>query len=272
VAAQCFTLHIYVHYPETQLQKRNAALFIRGNGLGLSWNQGRRMQKVQDSLYSYDVTFTTKDVNQTLEIKALLDDQVWQIGSNSKLFLAYNGNSEYRADVYPWFDKSQGSLDYIRSLYSPQLKNSRDVIMFLPASFYENHLKPIENVLVMHDGQNLFDPNTAFMHNAWMAQDSVNQLVLEGKMEEVLIVGVYNTPDRIDELTYSVDESEHAGGKADLYLDFIQETVLPRVKSKYSDHQMVLEQENLGILGSSLGGLCSCYAAWTRTTYSRAGL
>ncbi len=60
----------------------------------------------------------------------------------------------------------------------------------------------------MHDGQNLFDPNTAFLGNAWMCQDTVNSMVNTGTMEEVLIIGVYNTNDREDEYTYSYDASE----------------------------------------------------------------
>lgn len=74
-------------------------------------------------------------------------------------------------------------------MYSPQLDNTRDIIIFLPASFYENTMKVYRNVLIMHDGQNVFDPETAFMHNAWMAQDTINVLVPDGQMEEVLIIG-----------------------------------------------------------------------------------
>ena len=36
-----------------------------------------------------------------------------------------------------------------------------------------------------------------------------------------------NTADRIDEYTYSYDPSQGAGGKAPLYLEFLQATVLP---------------------------------------------
>jgi len=50
----------------------------------------------------------------------------------------------------------------------------------------------------------------------------------------VFIIGVYNTPDRINELTYSYDPSQRAGGKGDLYLDFIEETVVPFVKVPFN--------------------------------------
>ncbi len=51
---------------------------------------------------------------------------------------------------------------------SAELNNTRDVIVYLPPSFKENPLKIHSNVLVMHDGNNLFDPETAFMGNSWL--------------------------------------------------------------------------------------------------------
>ncbi len=74
----------------------------------------------------------------------------------------------------------------------------------------------------------------------------------------------------MDELTYSKDP-KYGGGKANQYLYFIEQTVISAVQQKYGD-RIQLKQQNLGITGSSLGGLCSCYAGWTRSTvYSRIG-
>jgi len=121
----------------------------------------------------------------------------------------------------------------------------------------------------MHDGQNLFNASTSFAGVAWDCDNTVNTLVVEGLMEEVLIIGVDNTDDRTDEYTYSYDSSEGAGGKGDHYLDFLVETVIPYVQKLY---RIETGQPNLGILGSSLGGLISCYAGWTRNQiFSRAG-
>lgn len=52
-------------------------------------------------------------------------------------------------------------------------------------------------------------------------------------MEEVIVVGPYNTNDRTDEYTYSFDPSEGFGGKGDLYLDWIESTLIPLVKKTY---------------------------------------
>jgi predicted alpha/beta superfamily hydrolase len=81
-------------------------------------------------------------------------------------------------------------------------------------------------------------------------------------MEEVVVIGAYNTPDRMNEYTYSYDPEEKFGGKGDLYLDFIDQTLLPLMQKNL---RITLDFGNrLGILGSSLGGLISCYAGWTR--------
>jgi len=87
-------------------------------------------------------------------------------------------------------------------------------------------------------------------------------------MQEIVIVGVDNTPNRTDELTYSYDPSERSGEDGNLYLDFIQKTVMPFIEDNFRTSRKI---EDRGILGSSLGGLISCYAGWTRATFAKAG-
>jgi len=75
---------------------------------------------------------------------------------------------------------------------------------------------------------------------------------------------------RTDELTYSYDSSVGAGGDGNRYLDFIVDTVVPLIQSTYRVSDLS-DPANLGVLGSSLGGLISCYAGWTRTNFGKAG-
>lgn len=54
------------------------------------------------------------------------------------------------------------------------------------------------------------------------------------------------------------------------YLSFIIDTVLPLIKEKYSSVKP--QRDTLGILGSSFGGINSCFAIWTRSeTFGWAG-
>jgi len=85
----------------------------------------------------------------------------------------------------------------------------------------------------MHDGQNLFNDSTSFAGVAWECQDTVDIQVYSGDMEEIIIVGVDNTNDRTNEYTYSRDPSQGTGGKGDLYLNFLESTVIPLIRSQY---------------------------------------
>ena len=48
---------------------------------------------------------------------------------------------------------------------------------------------------------------------------------------QFLFIGAYNTPDRMNEYTYSYDPEEKFGGKGDTYLDWIEQTLLPQMQS-----------------------------------------
>jgi len=64
-----------------------------------------------------------------------------------------NLNSDTGVDViYPWFYTVQGSLTVIDNVFSAELNNKRNVIVYTPPSYNENTLKTYKNVLIMHDG------------------------------------------------------------------------------------------------------------------------
>lgn len=266
------TMQIKVYYPDARLQ-HNDFLVVRGSGLPVlgNWDHSLRMEKMKDQAnqWTLSISYTPMtDGSRIVQFKVLIGDRTWSVGANA-VFRAPSDDGNHTVELWPFFFTGKGTIERIRNVYSPQLKNYRDLSIYLPPSYYENTLKPIQHVLIAHDGQNLFDPSTAFMNMAWMCQDTCDGLIREGRMEEIAIIGVWNTADRMSEYTYSYDASEKVGGKGDIYLDFISQTVLPLVQSKYRLSQ---SRDSLGILGSSLGGIISCYAAWTRSNvYSKAG-
>lgn len=104
------------------------------------------------------------------------------------------------------------------------------------------------HVLYTHDGQNLFDPNAFF--GGWKIQDSAPPTML--------VVGIDNTPARMDEYTHVPDKISGAGtigGLGDAYGDFLQGTVRPLVDKHYG------EPSKVGTMGSSLGGLIAFHIA-----------
>jgi len=103
------------------------------------------------------------------------------------------------------------------------------------------------HTLYAHDGQNLFDPEAFW--GGWRLDESVP--------DQMLVVGLDNTADRMDEYTHTEDYvySTWYGGGADDYLTYLRDDVRPLVEDVYG------AEGTVGILGSSLGGLVSLYAA-----------
>ena len=81
-----------------------ASLFLRGSGLGLSWDKGLRMAEGPDNTFTAELEFSAVDVGTVLEFKTLAtDDTVWQQGANS--MTAVGAGS---ATIFPWFEPSGG--------------------------------------------------------------------------------------------------------------------------------------------------------------------
>lgn len=148
---------VTVMYPETNLQGQQ--LFLRGDGLGLNWNAGRPVPRVGTDRFALTLDFNAADVGQLVQMKALIGDRYWQMGANEMIELRGFG---FNITLYPWFQSSTGRYFVINSIPSPQLGNTRDMVMYIPPSYGENPYKSYE-LLVMHDGQNLFNDSTAFL-------------------------------------------------------------------------------------------------------------
>lgn len=146
----------------------------------------------------------------------------------------------------------------------PQMKSDivgydRDLWLYMPPGYdQESDSYP---VIYMHDGQNLFDP--AAFYGGWKADQVVDSLLAQGRMREVVIVGIANTPDRMEEYTQVEDflpaYGGTMGGDAPLYARHIVEEVKPFIDARY---RTLPSRENTAVLGSSLGGLVSYYIGW----------
>lgn len=219
-----------------------------------------------------------------LQVKCLVDDSVWQIGPNTDLDLqplwAANASvtAAATASITPGFFVKSGTvqLHALSAAYSPELQNVREVSAYLPPAYVENKYA-VFPVLIMHDGQNLFAANESAFGTAWMIQDTMDTLIAEGDMQQVVVVGVANVgANRTYEYTYDVDPTVHDGGGADAYLDFLELNLYPWIQATYRVQPLVPgvgpSASRWSMIGSSLGGLLSCYAGWTRPNiYGKVG-
>ena len=145
---------------------------------------------------------------------------------------------------------------------SPELQTSRKIWVYLPKGYSESQKR--YPVLYMHDAQNLFDSKTSFV-GEWNVDEKLDSI-----NADIIIIGIEHGNDkRIDELTPFPNE-KYGGGKADAYVDFIVKTLKPAVDTKY---RTKTNARNTGIMGSSLGGLVSLYAAVKYPeTFGKAGV
>ena len=139
---------------------------------------------------------------------------------------------------------------------SRYLRNQRDLIVYLPPGYEEQPERRFP-ILYLHDGQNLFDGATSFIPGMdWHVGHTADQCIRDGRVEPLLIVGIYNAgKQRLGEYT-PTRMPRLGGGRANRYAKFLLEEVRPFVHGHYRVREGA---ENTGIGGSSLGGLVSLY-------------
>jgi enterochelin esterase-like enzyme len=153
----------------------------------------------------------------------------------------------------------------------------RNIDVWLPENYSSSKKY---NVLYMHDGQMLYDPEMAWNKQAWNVDDVLTKLVTENKIQDVIVVGIWNGgitrhidyfPQKaFESLTQSQQDSIYKANRSngqsvfnnqkvnsDNYLKFIVKELKPIIDKKYSVYTDV---KHTFIAGSSMGGLISMYA------------
>lgn len=141
------------------------------------------------------------------------------------------------------------------------LRNLRSLAVYLPPGYHRESGRRYP-VLYLQDGQNLFDGTTSFLPGQhWRAGETADAEIEAGRVEPLILVGVYNTGKaRIGEYT-PTRAPKLGGGRAGRYGSFLIEEVLPFVHREYRAESA---PERTGIGGSSLGGLVSLYLGLSR--------
>jgi len=169
-----------------------------------------------------------------------------------------------------------GSIKRHENFYS-KFVAARNIDVWLPDG-YTSQKK--YNVLYMHDGQMLFDSSATWTHSSWDMDDVVSSLLLADKIQDVIVVGIWNDgqarhadyfPQKpFESLSGVQQDTAYAAVRSngysvfgaykihsDNYLKFLVTELKPFIDSTYSTYT---QRQHTFIMGSSMGGLISMYA------------
>ncbi|XP_052769356.1 uncharacterized protein LOC128209375 [Mya arenaria] len=164
---------VTAQYPANTLQAHGGrSLYMRGNGLGLSWNKGIEMGRSSKDTWSmrFNYKSTPKGFqcepcygdavlpNKLLQFRILVDDHNDMMGANFALKLPVSAASAYFKSkpefvFHPWFYTNSGSLSNL-TVASQYIGGRRDVAVWRPPSFLENPFKSYPVVIVFDVGPN----------------------------------------------------------------------------------------------------------------------
>ena len=130
--------------------------------------------------------------------------------------------------------------------------------VLLPPSYEEQRHKRYP-VLYAQDGQALWSTSSD-PFGIWKLDQAIDQLLELAVMEELIVVSIETSRDRMAKLSPWRDKT-YGGGRAGEHLDAITNVLKPKIDT---DFRTRAGREDTGLIGSSLGGLFSFYAAWNR--------
>lgn len=213
------------------------------------------------------------------------DSAATEIEETSKLFpgkfslgVEYKWNAFQERDLTYLFSKEDKVTGHVDTYVFEDKVNlsyredaSKKIHVFVPASYDE---KMPHEVLYFFDAQNLFsgagqytDKNDPY--GGWQL-DVVLNAVYHQYGRNVLVVGIENADmyrelelfmeptdfGKLSPLATDIPEEVFVEGHLDELSTFMLETVHPYIKKKYN-----IDEENIGIGGSSMGGIAAFYCA-----------
>jgi metallo-beta-lactamase class B len=254
----------------------DAVVHVAGNFNG--WNPGASEYRLERRGEQYIVTLPEK-IRGPIEFKFTLGswDRVETTATGSdvdnRTFIVPAGTSTFDATVAAWRSgppparkpTRTRSVTVIPSFEAPQLGGSRRVWVYLPPDYATSSRR--YPVLYMHDGQNVFDDSTSFA-GEWGVDEALDSLHAAGDPGVIVIAVDHGGQERMRE--YSPWPTQFGEGKGEAYAEFLVTTLKPWADRTY---RTLPDRAHTGILGSSMGGLISLYAALRHPdVFGRAGV
>lgn len=237
------------------------SVFITGDDslLGFWTPNSVELERVNDTTFArtfkfeHGESFEYKFTKGSWENEALNDDGT--VPANSFLFVSHDTLITVRINKWgkPLQRKIMGGITgtvmYHKNFEAADLK-PRDIIVWLPPSYVSLNTKRYP-VLYMQDGQNIIDPSTSSFGYDWRVDEVTDSLIKIEKLNEIIVVGIYNTENRRDEYSHTLL------GRS--YMSFVVNKLKPFIDSTY---RTLPDPKNTAVAGSSMGGLISFMLAW----------
>jgi len=220
---------------------------LRGNHAPLSWEHTEPPRKVVGNRHLFRIPMKEHEL---LELKVVRGDDEWDAGRN---YVVHAGD---HLRIEPCFD-------HTKPRFEPRFVVERDgqraeIDVLLPPSYAEQPEKRYP-VLYVLDGQSLWS-HSEDPFGVWHLDGTLESLYELGAIEELVVAGIHTAEDRITRLSPTVDDA-YGGGGAPAFLEHLVGPVRAAIDGRYRIRN---DRTSTGILGSSLGGLFSFFAAWTR--------
>lgn len=161
------------------------------------------------------------------------------------------------------------SSGYVERIYDfkSEYVDNRNVDIWFPENFSKGKKY---DILIMHDGQNLFDRTKTWNKQEWKVDEWASKLIFDETVRPFIVIGIHSLAEQrwseyFPEKAFYIEKNKFQSDlktpklKADKYLRFIVYELIPLIKQKYN-----LYNNDIKIIsgGSSMGGLISMYAVF----------
>ena len=191
------------------------------------------------------------------------------------LFMACGGKQTQQADAdtqsQPPLQHTQYGNINRHYIYSPEMGDTITIDVWTSEGF-DASASGRYPVIVMHDGQNLYDATTTWNQQAWEVDSVASALIAAGEISAPVIIGVHSVaetrkgdlmPEKaFDYISVEADSAlnDFKGAyplRGSAYAKFIATTLRDALTAEYN---LTTNPDSTFVMGSSMGGLMSVYA------------
>ncbi len=223
------------------------AIGIRGSRAPLSWTDTTHPTATLGDRRVFELSIPD---GETVDVKLVRGNDEWAHGRN------YTLHAGDHLRLEPAFEQSKSRILAPATIQGSPWDLRYQVL--LPPSYDEQRDKHYP-VLYAQDGQALWS-SSSDPYGIWKLDVAIDQLIELAVMNELIVVGIDTSHARMDRLG-PVRDRTYGGGQASRHLDMITDVLKPRIDADFRTRP---GRDDTGLIGSSLGGLFSFYAAWNR--------